>query len=376
MPPWLGAPMSVCSARRRSSKAWWGISIVWFVGLGGRASSRSSGLRTARSLGPPGSLALTVLQRIASQRSLRQTAHLLRLLARLREAGVDAMPYKGPVWAQCLYGDVSLRTWAGLGSHRPSRATAAASASTYWTADWSMPARSTRECSAKARRMGGDRVIRTEDSGVYLDVHWNVPSASAAGRSPRSGSSLDRASTCLLGREVVTPSTIDIADHQLHQRHERLGGTASRGYPGSRRSGGPLAGRTVGGCSCLRAVGAGATAGRSLEWRMPAESSGWSRHKRLPKPSLAIAIARALLRSLAPNTLDRGRPASARTRSGEADLEIRHRRLGGRRHVACRNAVLPAGTRGLGLGSFPAGLSWLYRPLRPARLAVKWARRL
>ena len=55
-----------------------------------------------------------VLQRIASQRSLRQTGHLLRIVERLREAGVDAMPYKGPVWAQCLYGDVSLRAWQDL----------------------------------------------------------------------------------------------------------------------------------------------------------------------------------------------------------------------------------------------------------------------
>ena len=54
------------------------------------------------------------MQRPAARRSLRQTAHLLRLLECLREAGVKAMAYKGPVSAQRLYGDVTMRNWADL----------------------------------------------------------------------------------------------------------------------------------------------------------------------------------------------------------------------------------------------------------------------
>ena len=52
------------------------------------------------------------MQRPAARRSLRQTAHLPRLLECLREAGVKAMAYKGPVSAQRLYGDVTMRNWA------------------------------------------------------------------------------------------------------------------------------------------------------------------------------------------------------------------------------------------------------------------------
>ena len=87
-------------------------------------------------------------------------------------------------------------------------------------------------------------------------------------------------------------------------------------------------------------------------------------------------MARALLRSLAPNTLDRGRPASAETQLARLTW-----RFATEDSVAA--AMWHAATRFFRPGpedwdwvSFPVGLSWLYRPLRPARLAVKWARRL
>ena len=140
-------------------------------------SSRSRGASNeplARSQIPPVLLEpLTVLQRIASQRSLRQTGHLLRFLARLREVGVDAMPYKGPVSAQCLYGDVSLRTWQDLDlvvphEQLPLLRQALTDSGLVDASPFNA------QVLRRKERGWGEIAFRSEDSGVNLDVHWNV----------------------------------------------------------------------------------------------------------------------------------------------------------------------------------------------------------
>jgi hypothetical protein len=47
-------------------------------------------------------------------RNMKMTAELLRILDALKEAGIKAMPLKGPVLAQQLYGDVTLRQFSDL----------------------------------------------------------------------------------------------------------------------------------------------------------------------------------------------------------------------------------------------------------------------
>lgn len=47
-------------------------------------------------------------------RNLEQSAELLRLLQRLEAAGIEAVPYKGPVLASEIYGDVALREFVDL----------------------------------------------------------------------------------------------------------------------------------------------------------------------------------------------------------------------------------------------------------------------
>jgi hypothetical protein len=47
-------------------------------------------------------------------RNLEQSAELLRLLGRLDQAGIEAVPYKGPVLAAEVYGDVALREFVDL----------------------------------------------------------------------------------------------------------------------------------------------------------------------------------------------------------------------------------------------------------------------
>lgn len=47
-------------------------------------------------------------------RNLEQSAELLRLLDRLGGAGIEAVPYKGPVLASEIYGDVALREFVDL----------------------------------------------------------------------------------------------------------------------------------------------------------------------------------------------------------------------------------------------------------------------
>jgi hypothetical protein len=60
---------------------------------------------------------LTRLQTSAERngiRNLEQSAELLRLLGRLDQAGIEAVPYKGPVLAAEVYGDVALREFVDL----------------------------------------------------------------------------------------------------------------------------------------------------------------------------------------------------------------------------------------------------------------------
>jgi hypothetical protein len=48
------------------------------------------------------------------RRSLRLTGELIRILGHLQSHGVDALPYKGPVLAELLYGDVTHRQFSDL----------------------------------------------------------------------------------------------------------------------------------------------------------------------------------------------------------------------------------------------------------------------
>jgi hypothetical protein len=57
---------------------------------------------------------LSELRRATAVRNLRHAGVLLEILGRLDAEGVRALPVKGVVWAQLLYGDLSLRTWSDL----------------------------------------------------------------------------------------------------------------------------------------------------------------------------------------------------------------------------------------------------------------------
>ena len=57
---------------------------------------------------------LGALQRANVERALRMTSHLLRLLEELRRVGIEALPFKGPVLAEYVYGDVGERQMADL----------------------------------------------------------------------------------------------------------------------------------------------------------------------------------------------------------------------------------------------------------------------
>jgi hypothetical protein len=49
-----------------------------------------------------------------TQRSLRLTGELVKVLDCLKQRGVEAIPYKGPVLAQAVYGDVAMRQFSDL----------------------------------------------------------------------------------------------------------------------------------------------------------------------------------------------------------------------------------------------------------------------
>jgi hypothetical protein len=143
---------------------------------------------------------LAELQRVSAQRALRQTGSLLRVLERLREAGVTAMPLKGPAWAERLYGDVTLRTWEDLDvlvSHDqvpqfvdagPFNARLASSETGGW----------------------GQIAFTAGTPGVQLEIHWEVTSGFSA-TSLRPESLFARAVRMhLLDREALTPHPVDL----------------------------------------------------------------------------------------------------------------------------------------------------------------------
>jgi hypothetical protein len=69
----------------------------------------------AAEIAPPGQVErLTKAARANALRCLTLTAELIRITDLLREAGIQAMPYKGPVLAVEAYGDVALREYEDI----------------------------------------------------------------------------------------------------------------------------------------------------------------------------------------------------------------------------------------------------------------------
>ena len=324
--------------------------------------------------GPAGLLErLTELQRIASRRSLRQTAQLLRLIEQFREAGIDAMPYKGPVSAQCLYGDVALRTWEDLDLIARHEQMPLLREVLLKNGFVDANPFNTRVLERKHRGWG-ENAFAAKDSGLYLDVHWNVTVGFSAGSLPAERL-LDRAgSTSLLGREVASPSAIDTliisCVNGTKDRWNSIEGLLGLGVqvlaaPAAQWADALFSARSA---RCYRRTIVGvAHACRVFGLEPPQE---------VARAVARDAVSRALLRSLVPGTLDRGRSAEARTELARLTWRLASEDsvVASLWHAATR--LFRPGPEDWDWLSVPPGMSWLYRVLRPARLAVKWAKRL
>ncbi|MEI6727130.1 MAG: nucleotidyltransferase family protein [Actinomycetes bacterium] len=117
---------------------------------------------------------LAQLYRQSAQRALSQTAYLLRILDDLHDAGIDALPMEGPVWAERLYGDVTLRHWDDLDILVHYRQVSAARDRLLAAGfrDW-IPWNP--RIMRYARRGGGEvALVNAADNALWVDLHWQV----------------------------------------------------------------------------------------------------------------------------------------------------------------------------------------------------------
>lgn len=316
---------------------------------------------------------LVELQRNATILGLRQSASLLRLLNSLEAAEVAAMPIKGPAWAESLYGDVAMRVCADLDvivrHDQMEAAREVALENGYVDAAWY------NERVVRWHKEGWGHIeMSPTGSNPFLELHWEV-FVSIGCRSLHGEDLLARAAPgSLLGREILAPSPIDglLIDCVHGTKHEwdtveRMLGMAVRVSctPAEDWERVVAAARRA---KCRRRlVIAVEHVCRVFGLEAPAEI-----HDSLRRDSFA----RLYLRYLKPVFLE-----NDYERTPQDDLARLATRfiaedsvLLSLRHAAIR--FFTPGPEDWEAYSLPRHLEWLYYPLRPFRLAMKWVRRL
>ncbi len=316
---------------------------------------------------------LSDLQHAAEMRSLRQTAALLRLLEKLEGAGVRAMPIKGPAWAESLYGDVAMRVCADLDvlvSHdQMGAAREVALVSGYADAAWY------NERVVEWHKEGWGHIeMWSKGANPYLELHWEV-FVSIGCRSLRGEDLLAHATTGqLLGQEILVPSPTDslLIDCVHGTKHEwdtvelMLGLAVRVANTSVEEWAGVLGAARRAGCRRRLVIGV-AHVCEVFGLLIPAEIQVALDRDR---------IARLYLRHLKPAFLDKRYQKTA----WEDLVRLLMRFctedsvLLSLRHATVR--IFTPGPEDWESYSLPARLTWLYYPLRPARLAVKWLKRL
>ena len=319
-------------------------------------------------------LATTVAKVAASaaRRGLRQSAVLLRLIDKLAGSGIEAMPIKGPAWAEALYGDVALRNWSDLDILV--RYADVPRARAILLDEGFHDASSFNERFLAREHRGQGELHFASAKPVHLDLHWEVGVAYRGRGLPAQHFLARSVPRILLQRPILGPSAADLAlltcingSRDRWNKIESLLalGVQIRDLPHDAWSDILAGAREVG---CARRVVIGVThVSRALGLDLP--------------PAIAAAIAgdpvgRLLVCALSPDTLD--------TQSDD----------NGRREIAdllwkfatedsLWRTLENLGVRLLhpGLGEWQVvelrpSLRWLYFALRPLRLTVKWSRRL
>lgn len=323
---------------------------------------------------PPAFLArLGDLQRSTAERSLRQTAQLLWLIEKLEAAGVEAMPYKGPAWGERFYGDLTLRAWSDL-DLLVAHAQMARAREVVLANGFTDSSPFNERIMAKRDHGLGEIAFWAAGTDVHLELHWEA-TVGAGARSLRAEAILEQAGRLhLLGREVATPSDVDaLLISCLNGTKDRWASVegllcAALQARELRPAGWPaLMSRAREAGGLRRTIVAVTHVCRVFGMETPAEVAA---------AVARDAAARRLLRSLGPETLERGRSADTEPRldmltwrfSTEDSLAA------GLTHAATR--FFRPGPEDWEWFALPRGARWLYRVLRPARLAAKWAKRL
>jgi len=316
---------------------------------------------------------LSETQRAAILRALRQTRELLRILDLLEAGGVEAMPFKGPAWAQSLYGDIAMRTWSDLDllvSHADV-STARVSLLNQGFVDANA---FNSEIAKRGKGSLGQIALRHEEANVHLELHWAITVGISA-RSLSPGSMFSGAGDLeLLGKTVMFPSKTDqlliTCMEGTRDRWNKVEKLLGLGVLIERLS--PedwyevlAAARAAG---CLRRVCVGvAHVCRVLGIETI--------------PRVAEVMRSDWLGRYCEASLKLSRFSSCTAVGSREDLEQLIWNLSTEDRLV---ASVGHGLRRLfqpGPGdwasySLPKGLRWLYGPLRPVRLALKWSRRL
>lgn len=313
---------------------------------------------------------LASLQKSAARRSLRQAGSLVRLLDELEARGVHALPIKGPVWGESLYGDVTMRQWDDLDVLVAFDQIEEARRAFLDLGFVDAGAHSGRVVRRAARAEGQIPLVHETDKKLRIDLHWEV-SVGPGGEGLTGVQLLGRAcSASLLGRRIVAPSPSDaLLIMCLQGTRDRWNSVqdllataiqASRLEPESWP--GILASARAAGLARRVAVGV-AHVSRVMALEPPAE---------IEELLQRDVVARMLLATLGPDTLIR------------PSVVGREWKLAGLRWRIASSDSLPSALRHLLARAFrpnrddwehvslPPGLEFAYWVVRPVRLLRWW----
>ncbi|MFA4965748.1 MAG: nucleotidyltransferase family protein, partial [Thermoleophilia bacterium] len=113
------------------------------------------------------------LQQAAGRRGLRQEARLLDVLDRLAEQGIQAVPFKGPLLAERVYSDVSMRVCSDLDVLVKAREVAAAR-DILLAAGWRVAGLTRPSGPSLLQAAECELVLEHPASGLYLELHWRT----------------------------------------------------------------------------------------------------------------------------------------------------------------------------------------------------------
>lgn len=158
------------------------------------------------------------------------TGELLRLLAKLEDGGIEAMPIKGPALAARLYGEVGLRRFGDLDVLVRARDVWRASAilqTQGFTPDYDV------SVTRREAFLRGDyvRLFRAADDQTIVELHWGIARRSFAVQFDETAVWHRSGGLALQGRTVPTPSDEDLllmlCIHGARHAWDKLEGVAA-----------------------------------------------------------------------------------------------------------------------------------------------------